>query len=99
MKGGDRIFKCSHIFWICWGGEIKVIHTDAGEVLKLWKDGVLPFRSMKKTLFPPADYVAWNPLMAHQNMWTAEDLAKDFFPLKFSSFPTSKIFNFGLTCL
>ena len=68
------------------GGKIKVIHTDAGDVLELWKQGRLPFRSMKKTLFPPADYVAWNPLMAHQNMWTPEDLAKDFIALGFEAY-------------
>ena len=68
------------------GGEIKIIHTDAGYVIKLWIDGKLPFRSMKKTLFPPADYVAWNPLMSHQNMWTDIDLAKDFKALGFDAY-------------
>jgi|TARA_R110000824_G_scaffold307678_1_gene495317 hypothetical protein len=66
-------------------GQITVIHTDAGHVINLWQQGHLPFRCMKKTLFPPADYVAWNPLMAHQNMWTGGDLVMDFLALEFSA--------------
>ena len=67
------------------GGSIVVIHTDAGHVINLWQQGHLPFRCMKKTLFPPADYVAWNPLMAHQNMWTGGDLVMDFKAMGFDA--------------
>ncbi|HKI04027.1 MAG TPA: hypothetical protein VKK31_18755 [Thermoanaerobaculia bacterium] len=60
------------------GGRVIVIQTDAGEVLRAWSAGQLSFRAMRATLFPPAAQIRQNVLHMHHNMWTAEELAKDF---------------------
>lgn len=60
------------------GGTVVVIQTDAEAVIRQYAAGRLSFRSMRSTLFPPEDRVRDNPLMAHQSMWSAAELARDF---------------------
>lgn len=60
------------------GGRVTVIQTDAAAVMRQWAAGTLSFRSMRSTLFTPEDRLRDNPLQAHQNMWSAEELARDF---------------------
>jgi predicted SAM-dependent methyltransferase len=59
-------------------GRVIVIQTDAGKVLEAWSSGQLSFRAMRATLFPPSAQIRKNVLNVHHNMWTAEELAKDF---------------------
>jgi predicted SAM-dependent methyltransferase len=59
-------------------GKIIVVLTDAEAVIKQWINGKLSFRAMKKTLFPPSEWVKDNPFMSHQNMWSEADLIEDF---------------------
>jgi predicted SAM-dependent methyltransferase len=59
-------------------GRVIVIQTDAGEVLRAWSSGQLSFRAMRATLFPPAAQIRKTALHMHHNMWSAEELAKDF---------------------
>ncbi|WP_394829206.1 glycosyltransferase [Pendulispora albinea] len=60
------------------GGTVVVIQTDADAVIRQYVTGQLSFRSMRSTLFTPEDRVRDNPLQSHQNMWSAEELARDF---------------------
>jgi predicted SAM-dependent methyltransferase len=60
------------------GGAVVVVHTDADRVIRDYVAGRLSFRSMRSTLFTPEDRLRDNPLNAHQNMWGAEELARDF---------------------
>lgn len=60
------------------GGCIRVVQTDTGEVVKMWARGELLFRSARTALFTPANRCIDNMLQQHQNMWTAEELCKDF---------------------
>lgn len=60
------------------GGKIKVIQTDAGQVMKMWLDGQISFRSMRAPIFTPASRCESNLLQQHQSMWSAEELVKDF---------------------
>jgi len=59
------------------GGWVEIVLTDAGEVIRQWVRGELSFRSMRSTLFPPADRIRNNPLNFHQNMWSAAELTRD----------------------
>lgn len=79
-------------------GKISVVLTDAEAVINMWKENVLSFRAMKKTLFPPAQLTGANQLMAHHNMWNTLDLARDFQALGFEvySFDAGH-WNFDLT--
>lgn len=60
------------------GGLLTVIQTDAADVMRLWYEGKLSFRAMRTTLFTPEDRIQENPYHRHHNMWSAEELAKDF---------------------
>lgn len=60
------------------GGKITVIQSDAGEVMRQWTSGQLNFRAMRGTIMTPADRVAGNPFNRHHQMWTAEELCRDF---------------------
>lgn len=60
------------------GGSVVVVQTDADRVIRDYIAGRLSFRSMRSTLFTPEDRLRDNPLNAHQNMWSAEELARDF---------------------
>lgn len=60
------------------GGKIKVIQTDAGRLIHLWTDGKLDFRSMRSAIFTPASRAKHNVFNQHQNMWTQQELIKDF---------------------
>jgi inositol phosphorylceramide mannosyltransferase catalytic subunit len=66
------------------GGTVVVVQTDAEAVIRDYAAGGLSFRSMRSTLFPPEDRVRDNPLMAHQSMWSASELARDFAALGFA---------------
>jgi hypothetical protein len=59
------------------GGRLLIRHTDAAAAIRQWIAGDLSFRAMKKVIFPPEEKVVPNALMAHQNMWSPEDLAHD----------------------
>lgn len=73
------------------GGAVVVVQTDAGRVIQDYTAGRLTFRSMRSTLFPPEDRLRANPLNAHQNMWSAEELARDFRAVGFEA----AVFNAG----
>lgn len=60
------------------GGIIKIIQTDVGEVLKMLENKKLLFRSARACIFPPANRCINNMLLQHQNMWSANELARDF---------------------
>ncbi|MDA1055358.1 MAG: hypothetical protein O3C40_33580 [Planctomycetota bacterium] len=60
------------------GGRVVVVQTDAGTVIRQWIGGELSFRAMRATLFTPAERIHGNPLNQHHNMWTADELARDF---------------------
>ena len=60
------------------GGAVVVVQTDTDRVIRDYVAGRLSFRSMRSTLFTPEDRVSDNSLQAHQNMWSAEELARDF---------------------
>lgn len=70
------------------GGIIRIIQTDVGKVIKMWADGKIPFRVMRSPIFTPASRCDANILQQHQNMWSEEELIKDFqaFGMKVSSF-------------
>ena len=59
-------------------GRVIVIQTDVGKVLEAWSSGQLSFRAMRATLFTPPSQMRANVFNMHHNMWTAEELAKDF---------------------
>jgi predicted SAM-dependent methyltransferase len=59
-------------------GRVIVIQTDAGKVLEAWFSGQLSFRAMRATLFTPPSQMRANVFNMHHNMWTAEELARDF---------------------
>jgi hypothetical protein len=59
-------------------GRVIVIQTDTGKVLEAWSSGQLSFRAMRATVFTPPDRLRANAFNLHHNMWTAEELAKDF---------------------
>jgi predicted SAM-dependent methyltransferase len=60
------------------GGSIKVIQSDVGEIIKLWTNNEISFRTMRATIFTPASRCHDNLLQQHQSMWSAEELVKDF---------------------
>ncbi len=60
------------------GGTVVVVQTDTDRVIRDYVAGRLSFRSMRSTLFTPEDRLHDNPLNLHQNMWSAEELARDF---------------------
>jgi predicted SAM-dependent methyltransferase len=59
-------------------GRVIVIQTDVGKVLEAWSSGQLSFRAMRTTVFTPLAPLRANVFNMHHNMWTAEELAKDF---------------------
>jgi inositol phosphorylceramide mannosyltransferase catalytic subunit len=63
---------------LCIGGRVVVVQTDAAEAIRQHASGALSFRSLRAVLFTPEDRLAANPLHAHHNMWSAEELARDF---------------------
>jgi hypothetical protein len=60
------------------GGVVVVVQTDADREIRDYVAGCISFRSLRSTLFTPEDRVRDNPLQLHQNMWGAEELARDF---------------------
>jgi len=60
------------------GGEIKVIQTDIGKLIKMWVNGDISFRTMRTPIFTPANRCDSNILQQHQSMWSQEELIKDF---------------------
>jgi predicted SAM-dependent methyltransferase len=60
------------------GGQIKIIQTDTGRLIKMWVDGKISFRAMRAPIFTPASRCKSNILQQHQSMWTQEELIKDF---------------------
>src|SRR5262249_30761089 len=60
------------------GGSVVVVQTDADAVIRDYVAGRLSFRSMRSTLFTPEDRLRDNVLHAHQNMWSAAELVRDF---------------------
>lgn len=60
------------------GGSVHVVQSDAGAAIRQWCQGDLSFRAMRTVLFTPADRIRINPYHAHFNMWSAEELARDF---------------------
>lgn len=60
------------------GGSVHVVQTDAGSAIRQWTQGELSFRAMRSVLFTPADRIRINPYHNHFNMWSAEELARDF---------------------
>lgn len=60
------------------GGRVVVIQTDAGAVIRQWLNGDLSWRSMRGTLMPPASRLEKNALNLHYNMWTPDELVRDF---------------------
>ncbi|HRT97588.1 MAG TPA: hypothetical protein P5532_24540 [Planctomycetota bacterium] len=61
-----------------WGGEVRVVQSDVGAVLRQWLRGELPWRAMRTVLFTPEHVLREEPLRVHYNMWTQEELARDF---------------------
>lgn len=59
-------------------GKIKIVQTDIGQVIKMIVNNEISFRSGRSTIFTPASRCSSNILQQHQNMWSAEELAKDF---------------------
>lgn len=60
------------------GGAIRVVQTDVGRLIHLWIDGKIDFRTMRAAIFTPASRAMSNIFNQHQNMWTQEELIKDF---------------------
>jgi len=60
------------------GGSVVVVQTDADAVIRDYVAGRLSFRSMRSTLFTPEDRIRDNVLQTHHNMWSGEELARDF---------------------
>lgn len=60
------------------GGQIKIIQTDVGRLIKMWVNGQIGFRTMRTPIFTPASRCDANHLQQHQNMWSQEELIKDF---------------------
>lgn len=66
-------------------GRLTVVQTDADAVLRQYVGGNLTFRSMRSTLFTPEDRLRDNPKQAHQNMWSADELARDLRAIGFDA--------------
>lgn len=60
------------------GGQIRIIQTDVGRLIKMWVDGKINFRTMRAPIFTPATRCESNILQQHQSMWSQEELIKDF---------------------
>lgn len=60
------------------GGKIKIIQTDIGRLIKMWINKEISFRTMRAPIFTPATRCDSNVLQQHQNMWSSEELVKDF---------------------
>ena len=60
------------------GGKIRVVQTDVGRLINMWFNGEICFRSMRTPIFTPATRCKSNSLQQHQNMWSEEELIKDF---------------------
>lgn len=67
------------------GGSVHVVQTDAGDAIRQWTHGTLSFRAMRTVLFTPADRIRLNPYNTHFNMWSAEELARDFIAVGFDA--------------
>lgn len=59
-------------------GIVRVVQSDIGAVLRQWLRGELPWRAMRTVLFTPEQMLRVEPLRVHYNMWTPEELARDF---------------------
>lgn len=60
------------------GGVIRVIQSDAAEAIQQWVRGELSWRAMRMVLFTPANRIVVNQYNRHHNMWSAEELRRDF---------------------
>jgi hypothetical protein len=60
------------------GGSVVVIQSDAEALIRDYVARRLSFRSMRSALFTPEDRVRDNVLQMHHNMWSGEELARDF---------------------
>jgi predicted SAM-dependent methyltransferase len=60
------------------GGQIKIVQTDVGLLIKMWANGEISFRTMRAPIFTPATRCDSNILQQHQSMWSQEELIKDF---------------------
>jgi hypothetical protein len=58
------------------GGRVTVIQTDVEQVLRLWVEGKLNWRSMRSTIFTPATRLH-NPYNVHYGMWSAAELCRE----------------------
>jgi hypothetical protein len=67
------------------GGRVVVVQTDADGVIRRYASGELSFRSMRATLFTPADRIHGSALNAHQNMWSGDELARDLRAVGFAA--------------
>jgi hypothetical protein len=76
------------------GGSVTVVLTDADLVIRDYVAGRLSFRSMRSTLFTPEDRLRENPLHAHFNMWSAQELVEDFRAVGFDA----QAFDAGAWC-
>jgi hypothetical protein len=65
--------------------EVMVIQTDADAVIREYVSGKLSFRGMRSTLFTPKDRVRGNVPRIHHNMWSAEQLIRDYRVLDFEA--------------
>ena len=72
---------------LCVGGVVDIVQSDALEVIEQYKRGDIPFRCMKKVLFPPSKWIEKNDLMLHQNMWSEEDLRMELGSIGFEASP------------
>ena len=60
------------------GGQIRIIQSDIGNALKQYERRELSFRALRAIIFPPADRLQVNPLNQHFQMWSEEEMVKDF---------------------
>lgn len=67
------------------GGRVCVVQSDAAAAVRQWVAGELSFRAMRTVLFTPADRLRLNPYHAHCNMWSGEELARDFAAVGFET--------------
>lgn len=67
------------------GGRVCVVQSDAASVIHQWISGELSFRAMRSVLFTPAERLRINRFHAHCNMWSAEELARDFMAVGFET--------------
>ena len=67
------------------GGRVCVVQSDAASVIHQWVSGELSFRAMRSVLFTPAERLRINRFHAHCNMWSAEELARDFMAVGFEA--------------